>query len=236
MKKKSPFLILFIIPLFSALAQDKVVVKITNEGDANQLLSSSRFLFSQFEDARVYIRGSNINTKMNYNLLMDRMQFIDENGDTLIMTDNKAVTVVMFGKRPFKYSPKGFVEVLVVDSPNSTELSIKRSIKLIDRKKTGPYGIKLNSSSVNDLYSTGQDAGEGLYKIATTAEELSFIRKNIFYLSTNDKYTVANRKGFMKTYAKQKNEITDYLKRFPVDFEKEEDIARLFDFCKKASL
>ena len=61
-----------------------------------------RFRFPSFQDATVLLKnGGSLKTKMNFNLLLCNMQFIDPKGDTLEITQPQEIDSVRFDHSTF---------------------------------------------------------------------------------------------------------------------------------------
>ncbi len=226
--RKRLFLFIFILAGASAVvAQAPLYIKTQSGDDINRLLGTARFLFSEFQEANVFLRDGKNSAWMNYNLLTDEMQFIDKKGDTLALKNPDKVIAITFGTRVFKYTARGYVEILATGKDYKSELQVKRAIKQSAAQKNTPYGgVITSAASIKQVYSR---AG-GVYELFPS-EAVSYIKESLFYLAIADKYRIANRTGFLKTYSKRKNAIGEYLKQHPVSFNKEADILRLFEFC-----
>ncbi len=222
--------------------QETVRMEVTGGDELNELLEGGHFLFSEFQDARVFLIGRDAQIKMNYNLLIGEMQFVDEKGDTLALRDKGDVVAIYFGKRVFKYSSVGYTEVIAMGPPGNPELAIKRTIKEAGRKNYGAYGTtsdvsnptNITSSELNTKNITLSDFNTHSMnpdRKKSGSQDVTYQRKNFYYLNFSGKYRIANRSVFSKVFSDKKKEIENYLKQNPVDYNNEEDVIRLFNFC-----
>jgi len=65
----------------------------------------------------------------------------------------------------------------------------------------------------------------------STSAEFRFQRREAFSLSQGNKTRTADKKGFLKMFSKYKVAIERYLEQSPVDFKKEQDLLRLYNYC-----
>ncbi len=228
--KKILFLFVFVL-MFGVFGygQETVKMEVTGSDELNELLGGGRFLFPEFQDARVFLVGRDAKTKMNYNLLMDEMQFIDEKGDTLALKNKGDIVAIYIGKRVFKYSSVGYTEVMAMGPTGNPELAVKRTIKEAGRSNYEGYGTKSALSSAKNITSAGLEGRVQSYHSAS--QEITYQRSDLYYLNFSGKYRIANRSGFSKVFSDKKKEIENYLKQNPVDYNNEDDVVRLFNFC-----
>ncbi len=237
---KKIFFLLVFVSMFKIFGhgQETVRMEVTGGDELNELLEGGHFLFSEFQDARVFLIGRDAQIKMNYNLLIDEMQFVDEKGDVLALRDKRDVVAIYFGKRVFKYSSVGYTEVIAMGPSGNPELAIKRTIKEVGRKNYGAYGTtsdvsnptNITSSELNTKNITLSDFNTHSSQ-KSVSPKVTYQKENFYYLNSSGKYRIANRSVFSKVFSDKKKEIENYLKQNPVDYNNEEDVIRLFNFC-----
>jgi len=221
MKKLISPLILFLL-LGVQLSGQKVTVKAGD--DLDFAMSSSRYLFPQFEDARVFLKNEATTAKMNYNALTGQMDFINDDGEIVTLSSN--AQLILFGKRAFKNTPKGYVEV-ISDNPGLSELLLHKRYKATGNKRTSAYGMPDETSSLGSFYSVHVNQGISL----NLNEEVTYTVTDTYYIFAAGKYLLANKAGFTKAFGKQRPGLDKYLKEEPVNFSKQEDLIRLYTFC-----
>ena len=227
MKRVSTLLSIMILFVAVATGQEQVSAKVTTGEDLNAVFAQSRYLFQEFQDARVILSNGAYQAKMNYNALSGEMEFISDNGETLTLGNIRDVRAIIFGNRTFVYAPKGYMEVLSGGLSNC-ELLAQRRFQIIDRKKEGAYGTYSGTTSIDSYSSVGTDSG---YMNLASTQEVTYKRTNDFYLEYSGKYLIANKSGFKKVFRKYKPDLENYLTNHPVNFSKEEDVIRFFAYC-----
>jgi len=221
MVKKGFHLILFFLICTEVSGQERVTVRVGE--DANEVLSLGRYLFPQFEDALVIFgNGTRNNAKMNYNALSGQMEFMDPDGTTFVLSGKPQV--VAFGTRVFKHSPKGYLEVISTDL--QADFLIHRQFKVSSRRKRGAYGTSSDIASIDAWQSV--DINHSRVALSPD-EEVSYTKTYTYYVFSEGKYRLANRSGFAKIFGKQ--HIDKYLAEHPVNFNKQDDLIRLFTYC-----
>jgi len=223
MKSKGLFLLtLFFLIWIQGSGQERVTVR---AGDnLTEALSTSRYLFPQFQDARVVLKDRTLMAKMNYNALSGQMEFMDANGQILELSEN--VLAIVFGERMFQYTSKGYMEVLADDPIH--KLLVHTRYSEGDRKKQGAFGTYSSTTAISSYSTIDTDTG---VKALTPNEEVTYTKKHNYYLFFSGKYTLANKASFTKNFGKQRPQMEQYLKEFPVNFTNHEDLKRLFLYC-----
>ena len=225
---KNQFLLSTCFVLFttSLSAQERVSTKVAAGDDLNEALATSRYLFADFQDARVIVSNGTYQVKMNYNALTDEMDFFDDSG-TLVTLPKNNVRAIYFGERLFRYSPNGYVELLSGRNLDF-DLLIHRKFNMVSSKKQGAYGTTSETTSISSFSQISTESG---IKQLSVVEDVTYQKTNIYYLYDGSRYYVANKSGFKKVFGKQKPDLDNWLKNNPVNYTKEKDIIRLFTYC-----
>ena len=227
MKKITLFITFVTMAGIFAAAQEIVSARVTNTDNLNEVFASSRYLFPEFQDARVLLKSGSYFVKMNYNALTDEMEYVDENGTLLSLENKKDIQIIILGDRIFKYASKGYLELLS-RTHDDVELLVHRTFKGVDRKKIGAFGIASNTVDIASIQLISTDAG---LQNLSISEEVTYLKKYYYYLYASGKYLLANKSSFKKVFGKQKPNIDGYLNNNPVDFSKGSDIVRLYIYC-----
>lgn len=227
MKKKIFYLLICCLCLpVSMLAQ---TVQIDQKTDVEKYFSKSRWLFPDFETGTVWLKQSRSQAKLNYDLLTEKIFFIDAKQDTLALVNYKDVVIIQVGQRYLKPYNNYFIEV-IARTKDDNELWLKRQLKKTDTEKAGAYGLPTSTSGVASINSI--NTGGGYFKEIEVKEWSKYSHTVAFYLSDGNNPTTANKKAFLKMFSKQKKQIEAYLSENPVNFEKEEDLKRLLEYCQ----
>ncbi|MDR0295549.1 MAG: hypothetical protein LBH91_05085 [Prevotellaceae bacterium] len=226
---KSMLLCLFITFLtYSATAQNKINVDANQGGDIEKAFSRDvKMLFPEFKGALVYLKGSRTQALMNLNILSGKLMFVDKNNDTLALANEQDVVLVAFDDRKFIPTFKGFVEMIA--NAEDTILGLKTSLHHVGNKKYGAYGMQANTSAIDNINTV--ETSYVKHGDINTLAKAGFDKKKLFYIVIGKRCQIANQGAFLKVFAKKKNQIKEYLQQNSVDFSKEEDLVRLFNFC-----
>jgi hypothetical protein len=229
MVMKKQFIILLGIVLLgvAATGQERITTKISSGDDLNEVFASSRYLFHEFQEARIILKSGSHFAKMNYNALSGEMEFINDKGEPFLLTNRNDVKAIIIDQRYFTYTPKGYVESLT-DRNLDVELVVQRIYQEGERKKIGAFGAASSTTAIGSYSAIETDGGNQLISVT---EEVTYKRKSTHYLHFSGKYLIANKSGFKKVFGKQKPNMDNWLKNNPVNFSKEEDLMRLFTYC-----
>lgn len=222
----------FFLICMAELAAQTVEKKILKAGeDASEAMMESIYRFEEFKTGKVNLtNGKSTFVKLNYNFLVEEMQFIDRSGDTLSLADPAAVKKITVGDHSFFYN-KGFLEL--IEDYHPVKLAIKQRIRVVNREQVGAYGQASGASSVmsyNNMTEGVQTLDLKLNENLTLAKEASY-----YIIDKKNRSYVASKKGIQKVFPKQKSEIEKYLKENRVDFGKEEDMKKLIAYCIELS-
>ncbi|MCL2502519.1 MAG: hypothetical protein FWE30_06360 [Bacteroidales bacterium] len=224
MKKLFFPIILFFLTEIHVHGQEPVTVKFGE--DINQISVSGKYLFPEFQNARVFRQHESFEVQMNYNALTGEMEFIDPTGTILALGD--VVQFIVFGKRIFKQTPKGYLEILADDS--GVEFLVHRQYKVGDIKKHGAYGTTSSTTSITSYSAITADPN---YFSLSLAQDAIYFKTDTYYIYAARRYRLANRSGFTRVFGRQRPGLKDYLKQEPVNFSNGEDLIRLFTYCSQ---
>ena len=227
MKKLIMFVSCFVFFGTPSFAQSSDIVRIkAGEDPAKKFSPYGFYRFPTFSDGvAVFKHGGTTNAKLNYHLLNEEMQFIAANGDTLALADPFSIKYITVDSSLYYYSD-GYVEVI----EKSESLKLARRLRLdVKWEKIGAYGQPSPSGSIRTpnriiLGNTGSNL---------TLNQDIIIQKDYTYFWL-DKYgtvlkaTKANLLKFLPPDTK--GIVEDYLKKNSVDFRKESDLRKLFQY------
>lgn len=184
----------------------------------------TRYLYPQFTDGIIAMRtGAVSNYRLNFNLLLDEIEFIS-NADTLAIARKKDLNIVTVAQDTFIYR-SGYLKMI---HSGTVKVLVRDKFKLTDIVKKGAMGAP-NRNSAIDSY-TSIPTGKQLLTLVPS-EDLVFRRTLEFYLLTNDGDLVEFRKkNIMELYPLKENEIQKFLKSNKINIEEQADILKLADF------
>jgi len=225
-------LLLFIILIsYTDLsAQDSTFVTIkTGQNVKDVLTPSDIYHYPQFTNGKVFLRdGSMAIGKMNYNRLYGQMLFINPIGDTLALADEKNIKFIVIDKDTFYYDG-GYLRLMA--NGGVVKLTEKQIWVLADIRKIGTHNRPTTTVAVTSFssYTDGRDAAKS--KDLIMNEDVVLRKETQYYFG--DKYNLfvpASKKGLLQLFPKEQQEIDHYLKENKVNFNKKDDVEKLYQF------
>jgi hypothetical protein len=223
-------LLLFIILIGYAdlSAQDSTFVTIkTGQNVKDVLTPSDIYYYPQFTNGKVFLRdGSMALGKMNYNRLYGQMLFINPIGDTLALADEKNIKFIVIDRDTFYYDG-GYLRLMA--NGGVVKLTEKQIWVLADIRKIGTHNRPTTTVAVTSFssYTDGRDAAKS--KDLIMNEDVVLRKETQYYFG--DKYNLfvpASKKGLLQLFPKEQQEIDNYLKENKVNFNKKDDVEKLY--------
>ena len=228
-----PLLPLFFILIGCAhlLAQDSTLVTIKNGTPVGDVLSPAEiYYFPQFTKGQVFFRdGTKATAKLNYTRLFDQMLFIDTKGDTLAVANEKTIKFIAVDRDTFYYD-EGYIRIIA--NNDVVKLAEKQVWVVADIQKKGTHNT--NSTPGVTSVRTFREGNDVTRNVLTLNEEV-VLRKETHYFfgdKFND-FARASKKGLMQIFPKEQRRIEIYLKENKVDFNKKNDIEKLYQFLSQ---
>ena len=227
--KKYVFL-LMLLPIWAA-AQNRQIVEAASGEDLSQKVSNRmQYLFPEFTNGDVYYRGHKGSGKLNYNMLLGEMQFM-ENDQVMALANAKDVMVISINNRRFyPFKDREFTEELT--STDQYQLRVRRKGNVAQHRKKGAYGMDSSTSAITSYSSISSDNRQ--YQL--TVEEKMLISLNYFYylVGGNGRYIlVKNAKTFTKQFPAYRTSIETFVKEHRIRFDNEDDLKALLEYCGK---
>ncbi|HMK17628.1 MAG TPA: hypothetical protein VK492_05515 [Chitinophagaceae bacterium] len=225
-------LLLFIILIgyTDLCAQDSTFVTIkTGQNVKDVLTTSDIYHYPQFTNGKVFLRdGSMAIGKMNYNRLYGQMLFINPIGDTLALADEKNIKFIVIDRDTFYYDG-GYLRLMA--NSGVVKLTQKQIWVLADIRKIGTHNRPTTTVAVTSFssYTDGRDAAKS--KDLIMNEDVVLRKETQYYFG--DKYNLfvpASKKGLLQLFPKEQQEIDNYLKENKVNFNKKDDVEKLYQF------
>lgn len=213
-------ILLLFLCIQEVYSQDKVFVVKEGERPESSIPFNFRFLNGYFAKGHLeFFNGKRTGiSAFNYDLLEKQILFIGEKNDTLAIADDSNVKYLIIENHRFYHDPnRGYFEILSEDSlyylTCSTKLISRKSTKATDEG----YGGTTNGTSAS---------------VNLKNPQIIFTRLiNFFIINRNGELTTANKKGFLKTFPVREDFISKYIKDERIDFNKENEVIKLFKFC-----
>jgi hypothetical protein len=223
-------LILFAVLYANQLSAQTITTITIKAGEDLTAVYEQMYRFPQFSYGKVYfINNDSAKGKLNYNLLMRKMQFLNERGDTLVLADDNPIRVVAIDTNIF-YCNSGECVELIAGWP-SAELAVSHHLKLADEQKAGAYGLPSSTHTIenNNSFKANND-----YRLQLN-KDLVFTKETRYYfIDAARHFIVANKKNLSKLFPGQKAQIENYLKENQINFKSDIDLKNLFMYIAKS--
>lgn len=221
-------IVIFIASLIynSTIAQDTTQLSISANTPVNDVAKFSKiYKYPAFTEGYVILNNGGVSkVKLDYNLLLQEMQFINPAGDTLALADESNVHVIAINNDTF-YIHK--VPYQLIGTYRQVKLVKHNSIKVVEVRKRGAYNMPAPTGAV-DTYSN--QFGQFGYRFQPNSDVI--LGKDVmYYLITPAKEVVPLlRKNILSTFSDNKSSISNYLKQHNLNLNKEDDIVQLFNY------
>jgi hypothetical protein len=229
---KTRLLFLFILIGYSGVwAQDSTLVTIKTGSSIRDVLTTTDiFLYPQFISGKVFFRnGIKSVAMMNYNSLTDQLLFIDANGDTLALTDEKTIKFIALDNDTFYYD-EGYIRL--VASNSVVKLAGKQVWEVADIRKIGSHNRPSTTFAVTS-FSTITDR-LGRTQDLLLNEDVVVRKKTTYYFGDMYNHFVpAGKKNLLLLFPKKQNSLANYLKENKVNFDKKNDLEKLIQFLEQ---
>ena len=186
-----------------------------------------RYRFDHFQRGKVFFNdGNTVNATLNYNFLNQEVEFINTTGDTLSIAQKNAVNRIRIGQQLFYHYPTvGYLEVCY-ELP-TLKLVVQRVIQPVRNQKSKVIPHRLNSddNSLNPMSALGNNESN-----LTLLAEQSY-----FFIDKNKRLYPSQRSSLYRIFPQRRTIIKDYLKKYRINLEQEEDIIKVLQFCSQAA-
>ena len=187
------------------------------------------YRYPSFEAGIVeYKDGKRYKGTMNYNKVLGVIQFIDEKGDTLAMSNEEQISSIHIGKDVYIYAPPC---LLAVKAEGKAWLYKNERVRIADKQKTGGYGIPNTAGTIDAI--TQIDTRVNYNQIEMN-ESLLISRVTTYYIENQSgQIFPASKKNVLNMYPKHEDKIREYVKTYGVDFSREDHLLDLTEFLAK---
>lgn len=223
-------LVMIAFPFFSgAQIIDRVTIK-AGEDVTNILSKHGLYLFHDFTIAEVKFKnGTSTKARMNFNVYMNKAQFISDKGDTLVLNKPELVDSILFDSATFYYQG-GYKQV--IETGNGAMLVLDRKISFDFIKKGGydaPAPAGATTETIEDIYFAGGYNGEK--KLIADQDIIAIKKSTYFIIYDKARKTAANFTGFQSAFPEKKKEIKDFSTINNINYKNEGDLRKVFKFC-----
>ncbi len=229
--------VLFMLFAFSSNAQRKNFMYPDRASVA--FYDSVKYVNPQFYPGVVIFEGGKQSGgSINICTIDQKLHFVHESGDTLVVKKNEEVDRVYILGRAYVNSKYGYMEML--ETVGDVTLCELRLTEIHTDAAPGAYGLKTQTSAVKSLTSfeissnfSGQEPLTNTLLNFDINGEIAFsYRKSPFLLVKGEAYPV-NRKTLAKYLPQQKSFINEYVKEDNVAFTSVAQVLKLFRALKE---
>lgn len=185
-------LLLFVLAwCCSSHAQDSIIVIKAGMSFNESVLITDLYQYPQFLPGKLFFKNWDSGVaKMNYNRLLDEMQFIDFKGDTLGIAYAATIRLIRINNDVFYYDA-GYVKL--IKDTKGIKLTAKQTLSLSGKDKIGAYGMASPASAID---SYGKLIGQkDIYKLVSR-EDIMLAKKTQYYFGDkNNRFVWATRKN-----------------------------------------
>ena len=223
-------LTLFAVVYTNQLSAQTLTTITVKAGEDLTAVYKQMYRFPQFMYGKVYfMNNDSAKGRLNYNMLIGKMQFIDTRGDTLVLSDDNPIRLVAIDTNIFYCNSEECVELLA--GWPSAELAVSHQLKLSDEQKIGAYGLPTSTQTIENKnsFKTNND-----YRLQLN-RDLIFTKETRYYFIDAGKHIIiANKKNLLKLFPKENAMIENYLQKNEVDFKNEIDLKNLMAYLTKS--
>jgi hypothetical protein len=220
---------LLYLATFSSIAQNSKRIVVEPGYKITDVLSLKEiYSYPEFTKGKILLRdGTLYEAKLNYNLLLAQVQFINTKGDTLVIADEATIRKVSIGNDEFFYD-KQYVHLL--NDYGTIKLAVQRKFSMADNQVTGAFGQPVSGAGVQAVSSV--IAQRQLHNL-TVSERVILSKDERFFLGDqNNHFETFNRRNVLKAFANHQTQIEAYLKENRVNFNNLSDLVKLANYLR----
>jgi hypothetical protein len=214
----------FVIMSLSLQAQPPGAILVKAGEDFRGVIPrTERYRYPQFQEGVLFYPQSTRSEimKMNYDLVVGAMQFLDEKGDTLFIAEDSNIFKYIKIQKDLYYHDflLGYFEMGTREG--LVKLLIQNKWKVLRREPVVNNGYSSSASIATTEYSLRRS------DINTFVQNENILyTKELYYflLGKRDKIYKANKAGFVKAFSDHRRQVKQYIGNHDIDFRKEEDI------------
>ena len=190
------------------------------------VFDTTSYLLPKFVDGIMTMKdGKMAGGKLNYNIVIDEMQFINDKNEILSLADPSVVAQVVIGDRKFYYLKNYFFE-LVADG--NILLYSRIHVKRFE-EKVGAYGGTSSTQSITSVSSYTSDNGT-LTKL-NAGVKVNFQTEVIYYIALNGKYKlVVTKNDLFKLFPANKDLIRQEIDKENIKFDSVDSFKKIVDW------
>jgi len=196
----------------------------------DSLVNLPNLLLPKFTKSVVKLKSGKVNTAvLNYNKVDQQMVFL-QNKLTLVLDEPQLVDTVFMANMVFVPFEKGFYQ-LAVNAPITLFIQYKSYVETEGYPTL--YGAKSQTTApsyVSQIYSGSGAINLNIPQGNKVVDDTQFwIRKSegMFMFDT--------KREFLKIFPDREKELSQYISKYKISFEKYEDVIKLVNYCNEIS-
>jgi len=201
------------------------------EETTQSIPDSIKFLYPHFATGFVHFKDGKISrAPLNYNLLVEEIQFISTDMDTLSIADEATIKLITINNDSFYYD-KAYLQTVTGNS--SIKLAKKESLKIADVQKMNVFNQPSSTASTNTVTHVYRAVGPSVELNARA--NIVLVKQTSYYIG--DKYNhfrPATKRNVLKMFSGKQPEIENFLNKNKITFNKEDDLMKLVNFLQGA--
>jgi hypothetical protein len=185
------------------------------------------YRFPSFEEATILFKnGGTSRYKMNFNMLLYSMQFINPKGDTLEISNPESIDSIRLNNCTFFFRDNYFEIIAAVDS-----------VKLVILRKASFEPVLLGAmdrpertASIEGI--AGNDSRLPMpMNLRFNQDTYVYEKIDYFLITGKGEFIKATKPNFLEIFNDDKKNIENFLKSNRTNFNKQNDVEKLFRFC-----
>jgi hypothetical protein len=207
--------------------QRKIYVVKAGEIPSEVLPVEAMYEFPQFKQGTVYMRdGSASTTKLNYNILLNEMQFITNKGDTLAIAYPETIKNLTIDTSYYLYD-KTYIHVIV--QIDSFRLGKKQLYLQSPYRTRSGYDAPTGAGSITTYSSLSSGFTNAKLQVK---KDVQFEKEVLHVISDKfNHFFKADKKSFLNIFSKKRNEIENYMNENKINYLRQDDLEKLLMFC-----
>lgn len=219
------FIFCLLLVVCENYAQESFIIK-QGESVGEALSAKDIYGYPSFVNGVVFfLDGTQTAAKLNYNLLVAEVQFIDTKGDTVSIANEETIRYITIATDSFYFS-NGFVRL--IRKHGNVALAERPYYKQFIQKP-GSYGLSTATTATNNVSMLLDKRSVNL----NTDQEMILKRHTDYFIANkNNRFTALDKRNLARVFPNFKKEISNYLNQNSIDYNKKDDVAMLFSFLQ----
>ncbi len=229
MKRCISILVFLALACIEIKAQTKDKIRVKAGDDLSAALSSyGVYRFPSFTNANISFKnGLNSTARLNYNLALGKMQFIDNKSDTLEIANPDDLLYIRFDSVLY-YFNGDYLEV-IADS-NDYKLAFRQKIG-ISFEKLGAFDRPDPSADIKSYKTYASPNGSFVYDLKSNDDRIITRERSYYFIYKNENFFLTTKAHFLNVFSLHRSAVEQYIKENHINFNNLAELKNLFQFC-----